>query len=254
MTLACVNADGNSVEVGTVRWGRDLDLAFERSKETGKPIAVLFQEVPGCAGCQMFGKTVLEHELLVEAFEEEFIPVLVFNNREGKDKLLLERFNEPAWNYQVVRFLDAKGNDVIPRKDRVWNLEGIASRMILSLEALNRPIPKYLEVIAEEHNVINHSTVAFSMHCFWTGELELGRIDGVISTEAGWIDGNEVVKIIYNREKISLLELAEKARGGSVIDMIYVDGIKKIKDFTIRSLEGGYRKAKDSDQKKQVED
>jgi hypothetical protein len=34
-------------EVGTVRWGRDYDAVLKTSKSSGKPIFVLFQEVPG---------------------------------------------------------------------------------------------------------------------------------------------------------------------------------------------------------------
>jgi hypothetical protein len=35
------------IELGRVNWGRDLDVAKTRSRETGKPVLVLFQEVPG---------------------------------------------------------------------------------------------------------------------------------------------------------------------------------------------------------------
>jgi len=35
------------VEIGTVEWGRDLDSALAASKASGKPVFVLFQEVPG---------------------------------------------------------------------------------------------------------------------------------------------------------------------------------------------------------------
>jgi hypothetical protein len=35
------------VELGTVEWLRDLDSAVAISKKDQKPIAVLFQEVPG---------------------------------------------------------------------------------------------------------------------------------------------------------------------------------------------------------------
>ena len=35
------------VELGAVDWGRDLEAAKKTSAETGKPILVLFQEVPG---------------------------------------------------------------------------------------------------------------------------------------------------------------------------------------------------------------
>ena len=37
----------NPVEVGDVNWGRDFDAALEMSAESGKPVLVLFQEVPG---------------------------------------------------------------------------------------------------------------------------------------------------------------------------------------------------------------
>ena len=35
------------VEVGKVNWGRDLDAALQASKDSGKPVLLLFQEVPG---------------------------------------------------------------------------------------------------------------------------------------------------------------------------------------------------------------
>ncbi|MEM8954960.1 MAG: thioredoxin family protein, partial [Verrucomicrobiota bacterium] len=135
LTLA---AEKNPIEAGTVTWSRDLDAAFAKSKETGKPVFLLFQEIPGCAGCRQFGKEVLSQPLLVEAIESEFIPVLVYNNRNtGPDPEILRRFNEPAWNYQVVRFLDHDANDIIPRKDRIWTTPALAARMIETLQKQN---------------------------------------------------------------------------------------------------------------------
>ena len=37
----------DTIEKGTVVWGNDLDAAMEDSKKTGKPIFLLFQEIPG---------------------------------------------------------------------------------------------------------------------------------------------------------------------------------------------------------------
>ena len=37
----------NPVEIGTVHWGRDFDAALNMSAESGKPVFILFQEVPG---------------------------------------------------------------------------------------------------------------------------------------------------------------------------------------------------------------
>ena len=35
----------NAVEVGLVRWGRDLDASLAQSSETGRPVFLLFQEL-----------------------------------------------------------------------------------------------------------------------------------------------------------------------------------------------------------------
>ena len=129
-----------AVEVGIVEWGRDFDGALEKSRGSGTPVLVLFQEVPGCAGCRKFGREVLSHPGLAAAIESEFIPVLVYNNRPGKDREILERYGEPSWSYQVIRFLDGEGSDIIPRRDRVWTLQGVARRMISALEAAGRSV------------------------------------------------------------------------------------------------------------------
>ncbi|PLY01352.1 MAG: hypothetical protein C0623_05525 [Desulfuromonas sp.] len=144
-----VTATENPIEVGTVNWGRDLDKAYELSGQSGKPVFVLFQEVPGCSGCQDFGRIVLSNPQLVEVIETEFYPVLVYNNRRGKDRQLLKRFGEPAWNFQVIRFLDAQGQDIIPRKDRVWTIDALAARMIETLQSVGRPVPEALKTLAE---------------------------------------------------------------------------------------------------------
>ena len=64
------------------------------------------------------------------------------------DEELIGRFHEPAWNYQVIRFLNAEGKDVIPRRDGIWTTSGLASRMIEALDASDRPVPNYLEALA----------------------------------------------------------------------------------------------------------
>lgn len=142
-------AERQAVEVGTVRWERDFQGALKMSDESGKPVLVLFQEVPGCAGCKNFGREVLSHPALVTAIESEFLPVLVYNNRPGRDAELLERYGEPAWNYQVIRFLDGSGRDIIPRRDRVWTIKGVAARMVRTLEIRGREVPASLRTLSE---------------------------------------------------------------------------------------------------------
>ncbi len=52
-------------ELGQVRWERDLDAAVARSAGEGRPLFVLFQEVPGCSTCVSFGEQVLSHPLFL---------------------------------------------------------------------------------------------------------------------------------------------------------------------------------------------
>ena len=248
------SSGGNPVEAGDVRWGRDISAALEQSAESGRPVFVLFQEIPGCSGCQAFGREVLTHPLLVEAIEDEFVPVLVYNNRGGEDAELLQRFNEPAWNFQVVRFLDARGRDLIPRKDRVWTLGEIAARMVQALDAARRPVPRYLQVLVLENQSPEIARCAFAMPCFWTGEMELGKIDGVVCTEAGFLGGNEVVLVRYDPEILSLRALMDKAKSARCALTVYASGtdLKSVKGIPTGLLDGRYRKAPESDQKKQL--
>ncbi len=214
----------NPVEVGKVKWQRDYESAMAAAKKSGKPVFLLFQEVPGCAGCKQFGRDVLSDPTVVKSIEENFIPLLVHNNQPGKDAEVLAKFGEPAWNYQVVRFLDANGRDLIPRKDRVWEADELKQRMALALEKKAAGIRR----------------VAFAQHCFWTGEMVLGGIDGVTRTEAGFLAGNEVTLVDYDPAQIALADLTRKARAAGVANRVFT------------SLEG-YRKAPESDQKRQLQ-
>lgn len=244
------------VEVGKVGWGRDLEKAYADADKSGKPVLVLFQEVPGCAGCKKFGKEVLSHPQVVEAIETEFEPVLVYNNRPGPDAEILKSFREPSWNYQVIRFLDSKGKDIIPRKDKVWTTEAVAGRMIEALRSANRKVPKYLEALAGRHAARNPDEIAFAMFCFWTGERKLGALEGVLSTEAGWIGGREVTHVVYDREVITLEKLVAQAASLDCAHQVYVSNKKDQAVLEKSRLKvgviDGYRPAKQSDQKKQI--
>jgi Thioredoxin-like len=147
----------NAVEVGKVAWARDFDAAQGVAKLSGKPMLVLFQEVPGCKGCQRFGRQVMSDPGIVKAIQENFTAVLVCNNHPGKDAEVLKRFGEPSWNYQVVRFLTADGRDLIPREDQVWTVPALSARMAKALEAAGRPVPAELRTA---QTVISDSSAA----------------------------------------------------------------------------------------------
>jgi hypothetical protein len=242
------------VEAGKVSWGRDLDAALAACAKTGKPVFALFQEIPGCAGCQQFGRDVLSNSLLVEAIETEFTPLLIHNNKPGKDAEVLRRFGEPAWNYQVVRFLDSRGADLIPRREHVWDTGGIATRMIAVLEKSQRPVPSYLRLLAAEHS-LNLKQAVFTMFCFWTGEMALGQIDGVITTEAGFMQGREVTQVRYDPALITLPQLIAAAERVECARAVHVPAadleLAKTQRLSVGTI-SGYRAAPASDQKKQI--
>jgi hypothetical protein len=209
----------------------------------------LFQEVPGCPGCQQFGADVLSNALLVEAIETLFVPLLIHNNKPGRDAEVLAAYDEPCWNFQVVRFLGADGADIIERKDRVWETGPLASRMIDALETVGAEIPAYLRLLEQEHSE-RLEAAYIAQSCFWVGEMELGQIDGVVTTEAGFMEGNEVTAVQFDSRATSLHEIVRIGTEAGVVSVVYSDAPSH--DGVIVQAPSTYRKAPASDQKRQL--
>ncbi len=105
----------------------------------------------------------------------------------------------------------------------------------------------------------NTNRVAFAQYCFWTGEMELGQIEGVVRTEAGYFQGREVTLVDYDPARISLDKLASQARRAGVADRIHLPAGAQLPGTEVAGvkigapLDGSYRIAPASDQKKQLE-
>ena len=192
---------------------------------------------------------------MVEAIEDSFVPVLIYNNK-SSDATLLKQFNEPSWNNPVVRFLNSNGNDVISPKSGVWNVGPMAARMTAALKAAKRPVPSYLSAIAIDNSKLEIAT--FAMHCYWTGEARLGAIDGVMSTSAGWAGGLEVVQLTYDPSIVEYSKLVTTAQSFQCATKVFTHSDSQFKTAKAlvgsRAVEfpGGSRKAKLSDQKYQL--
>jgi hypothetical protein len=242
-------------ELGRVRWERDLDLALAQPAAAGRPLFVLFQEVPGCSTCVGFGEQALSHPLLVEAIESEFTPVLVLNDQPGKDAELLARFGEPAWNNPVVRFLDGAGRDLIPRRAGVWTRHGIAERMVLALEAAGRDVPGYLHDVVEELASHGEERATLAMSCYWSGEACIGGIPGVLATRTGSLDGREVVEALFDPGRIPYRRLLVEVVRRRCADFAFAHTPAQLESARERfgpavALEpGAARAASDRDQK-----
>ncbi len=212
------------IEVGTVSWGRELNDALDESSRSGKPVFALFQEVPGCSGCKQFGAEVLSNPVIVDAIEEAFVPLLIHNNTGGRDAEVLAQYKEPAWNFQVVRFLDSTGDDILPRRDRVWETGPLAQRMVATLVAAGREVPEYLRLIEQEHSN-RLETIHFAQPCFWVGEMELGQIEGVVTTQAAFMGGHEITTVRFDPEATTAVNVAREAIARNVASVIYANDV-----------------------------
>lgn len=187
-------------ELGEITWLRDFEVGQGEAKTSGKPIVLLFQEVPGCSTCVTFGQDVLSHPLLVELIEECFVPVAIFNNRPGKDAAVLRAFSEPAWNNPVVYLLDAEGTPIVPKLSNRYDPLGLYDRLVGALVARGKEIPPYAQLLRSDLMIENGlaQQAIYETPCFWSGETTLAGFNAVLSTEAGWIGGEEVVRVNFD--------------------------------------------------------
>lgn len=101
---------------------------------------------------------MLANPLLAEAAETLFVPVAIKNNTEGDaDAAVRERFEEPSWNYPVVRVMDAEGVDLTRRLHERADLSEAAvfGAMIEVLDARKAEdgsggAPDWLKLVASE--------------------------------------------------------------------------------------------------------
>lgn len=210
------------IELGDVHWLRDLAKAQALSKQSGKPILILFQEIPGCSTCQRYGSQVLSHPLIVEAIEAEFIPLAIHNNKGGEDGRMLKLFNEPSWNNPVVRIVDAQLKDVLDRLDGDYSPKGMTNYMIKALHTIKKQVPNYLQLLKESFT-FNTGQLTFGMYCFWEGEKKLGSLQGVTRTIPGFVNGHEVVQVTFDPEYISPEKLMTEAKKQECANQVYVE-------------------------------
>ena len=215
--------NGNPVELGKVQWIRNYEEGIQLSANEKKPVFLLFQEVPGCHTCQKYGKNVLSHPLIVEAIEELFIPVAIFNNKGGKDAQVLRYYGEPAWNNPVVRIVGKNKKDLVNRVGGDYSTLGVVQAMVQSLQAVGNTVPPYL-LLLEKELLSEHAGTEkahLSMYCFWTGEKTIGQMEGVVNTLPGFMDGREVVQVEYDPAVISFPELVERAEKEQCASHVY---------------------------------
>lgn len=160
------------------------------------------------------------------------MPVAVFNNKGGDDAKVLKYFGEPSWNNPVVRIVNNKKQDLIQRVNGNYSRLGIVQAMRLALEVEELEVPAYLALLEDELLAEQTGTesAVFSMYCFWTGEKEIGQLDGVLETQAGFMNGKEVVKVKFDPEKIAYKNLLQSANKASCASHVYTDDQTQAKE------------------------
>lgn len=201
-------------ELGEVSWLRDFAHGLAEASKQRKPVLLLFQEVPGCSTCVNFGQDVLAHPLMVELIAGHFIPVAIFNNHPGKDAEILRRFGEPSWNNPVVHFLGPDGTELVPKLADRYDALGLHEKITAVLEGLGDDVPGYFRLLGRDLLVETGfaNSAVYTTPCFWSGETSLAQHPAVVTTEAGWIDGEEVVRVDFDPRVASRSELDGYAR------------------------------------------
>ena len=146
---------------------------------------------------------------MVEFIENEFVPLAIFNNRPGKDKDVLDLYNERSWNNPVAHFVDDKGKDIIPKLANNYQPLSMYNKMVEVLNKLGRPTPKYAILLGEDLKMEygELKSMIYETPCFWSGETSMALNPAVKYTEAGWIKHAEVVKVFFDDSQTSLIEL-----------------------------------------------
>ena len=233
----------NPAELGKVSWLRNYDEALAVAVQKNLPVLILFQEVPGCSNCTRFGHQVLSHPLIVEAIETCFVPLCIYNNKTGHDADVLKKYHEPAWNNPVVRIVDNKGADLVPRQPNFASMAATVTTINQGILKAGREVPGYMALLQTETESAESGHVSeayFSMYCFWSGEKEIGGIDGVLATEAGFMHGKEVVRVTYRDDKVKLADLYTRAKSRGCADDVY-GPINKDNKIAVKPS-GHYRK------------
>lgn len=201
-------------ELGDVAWVRDLDAGLAVAADQSKPVLLLFQEVPGCSTCVRFGQDVLTHPLMVELIADRFVPVAIFNNRPGADAEILRRFDEPSWNNPVVRLLGPDGAELLPKLADRYDAPALHEKIVAVLELLGDDVPGYFRLLGRDLQIENglSKSAIYTTPCFWSGETSLAQHPAVITTDAGWIDGEEVVHVHFDPRAAARSELDAYAR------------------------------------------
>lgn len=100
----------------------------------------------------------------------------------------------------MVRFLGPDGTEIVPKLADRYDALGLHEKITAVLECVGENLPGYFRLLARDLLVESGLTenALYTTPCFWSGETSLAQHPAVIVTEAGWIDGEEVVRVEFD--------------------------------------------------------
>ena len=101
--------------------------------------------------------------------------------------------------------MNEQGKDVVKRIGNDYSALTLCKRMIASLLKNKKEVPEYLILLKQELDRLVSSNIkekTFKMYYFWSGEKAWGALDSVLSTQAGFSNYSEVVKVLYDSQLI----------------------------------------------------
>lgn len=217
-------------ELGCMEFQYDsLDKALERSltAHAAAPVLYIQAELPGDTDA---GLEIFSHPLFVEASQSHFTTVFCkdenyFGGRRSASG------KSPRTH---VSFLDHSGNEIVPTlfADGLTKTS-MAESMIEVLEIYQQDIPKYLLLVRDEERgrierrgpvglpVPCHHRAVFGIKDSALGEVEFAGLDGVISTRAGVLDQQRIVRVSYDASRLCFGALVRYALKHNIGRMIY---------------------------------
>jgi len=213
------------IELGTVRWLRDLGAAQAAARERGLPILLCFQQVPGGDEHREFGATALSHPLVVDTIEEHFVPLCILNNAEGVDAEVLARFGEAPWNHTALRVIDADGATLVARVEILRTTNMLCEWLLHTCDALERPVPHHLDLVRDETLTYDHpqwiALATFGLADARAGERHIGGLEGVLRTRVGRIDGRPVVEVEFDHRRLPYADLVASVASTGGLERIH---------------------------------
>ncbi|KAI2504506.1 peptide-methionine (S)-S-oxide reductase [Fragilaria crotonensis] len=212
--------------------------ALEESRDTDKPVILLFQAMHGAPDAIAMGKSVLSHPLLIEAAESLFIRVIVdIAGTTPDDAQLLARYHENCHHGTVIRIVNCKGHDLAVKLEGIrCSVANIAKAMRGVLDRKGLKVPKYLKLLEAEclapvdipSKASTANAVVFKTKQSTKAEIDFAELKGVVAVECGKLSRSKAVKVTYNPEVIDCKEVFLHAYSVMSVESVHWTNVRQM--------------------------